>query len=149
MTGRQMARTGGWVLRMGTVSLLVMTWINWQRAVDLRFPPVHLLWLAPAAALLGWMKARWVMLPRMTENARRLFSSRERLRPWQLYPPQLFVFILSMIALMAWLRHHYRWDMTVNAALGAVDLMIAAALLNVAGVYRHVQREEEEPQIDS
>lgn len=141
MTGRQMVRLGGWTLRAGTLSLLVMTWVNWQRALDLRLQPVHLLWLAPAAALLGWMKARWVMLPRMMENARRLIRSRDRLRLWQLYPPQLFIFILSMIALMAWLRHHYRGDMTVNAALGAVDLLIAAALLNVAGVYRRVERE--------
>jgi hypothetical protein len=141
MTGRQLAWAGAWLLRAGTLSLLTMTWVNWSRALALGLRAAHLLWLAPAALLLGWLKARLVMLPRMSANARRLFSSRERLFPWQLYPPQLFAFILAMIALMAWLRHHYRLDMTVNAALGAVDLAVAAALFASAGVYARVQRE--------
>ncbi|MFA7330720.1 MAG: hypothetical protein WC326_06560 [Candidatus Delongbacteria bacterium] len=141
MTGHQVARMGSWILRFGALSLAWRTWQLLSQSLRLGLRPLHLLWLLPVAVLAGWLKARLVMRPRMLQNARRLLDHPGRLRPWQLYPPQLFAFILSMVLLMAWLRSVVLGLPLPTALLGGVDLLVAAALLTSSGVYAQVERE--------
>lgn len=141
MTGQQVARMGGWILRIGALSLVWRAGLLVGQALRLGLRPPHLFWLLPAALLAGWFKARLVMRPRMLVNARRLLTHPGRLRPWQLYPPQLFLFILTMIVLMAWLKREVLGLPLPTALLGGVDLLVAAALASSAGVYAQVEQE--------
>ncbi len=136
MSGSQLARLGGWVLRLGALSLLWRTWQLLAQALRLGMRPVHLAWLLPVAVLLGLGKGRFVMRPRMLANVARLRAHAGRLAPWQLYPPQLFAFILSMVLLMAWAKGLAAGHALPTALLGGVDLVVAAALLGASGAYR-------------
>lgn len=138
--GRQLVRAGGWMLLAAALSLLFAAFRLERQALDLGLAPAHLVWLAPLALALGALKARLVMRPRMRANAARLLSLSGRLWPWHLYPPQLFVFILAMIGLMAWLRRLTETAAFARGLLGGVDIAIAAALLVSAGVYRSALR---------
>jgi hypothetical protein len=136
MSGDQLARVGGWVLRLGSLSLLWRTWQLLHRAWVLGLRPLHLAWILPVAILLGLGKARYVMKPRMVANVARLRAHQGPLGPWQLYPPQLFAFILSMVLLMAWAKSQAEGLALPTALLGGVDLMVAAALVGASGAYR-------------
>jgi len=132
----QVIRLGGWLLRLGALSLLWRTWEMVSHALGLGLRPVQLAWLLPLAVLLGLGKARFVMRPRMEANVARLRAHTGRLAPWNLYPPQLFAFILTMILLMAWAKGQAAGQALPLALLGGVDLMVAAALLGASDVYR-------------
>lgn len=140
LNGRQLVKTGGFVLLAGASSLTFGAWRFESRALELGLTPAHLLWLVPLALALGALKGRFVMRPRMRANAARLLALPGRLWPWQLYPPQLFAFILTMVGGMAWLRRVFAADPLANGLLGGVDLAVAAALLVGAGVYREALR---------
>lgn len=135
VSGIHLVRLGGWILRLGALSLLWKTGVLLRQALQLGLEPVHLAWLLPLAAAGGWGKARFVMRRRMVANRDRLLAHRGRLWPWQLYPPQLFAFIAAMVMLMAWLRQIFAGRALPTALLGAMDLAIAAALLASAGIY--------------
>lgn len=136
MTGTQMTTLGAWFLRLGSLSLLWRTWQLAQQALRANLKPWHLAWILPVAAVVGLVKARLVMRPRMEQNVRRLLTHAERLRPWQLYPPQLFAFILAMILLLRWATAHFAQQAMPLALLSGVDLAVAAALISSASVYR-------------
>jgi hypothetical protein len=136
MSGSQLARLGGWVLRVGSLSLLWRTWQLLHRAWILGLRPLHLAWILPLAVVLGLGKARFVMKPRMVINVARLRAHQGRLAPWQLYPPQLFAFILAMVLLMAWAKGLAEGLALPTALLGGVDLMVAAALLGASSAYK-------------
>lgn len=136
MSGSQVVRMGGWLLRLGSLSLLWRAWQLVAQALGLGLWPVHLAWILPAAVLLGLGKARFVMRPRMEANVARLRAHSERLAPWNLYPPQLFAFILSMVLLMAWAKSLAAGHALATALLGGVDLLVAAALLGASDAYR-------------
>jgi hypothetical protein len=141
MTGHQVARMGRWILWAGALSLVWRAGLLVGQALRLGLMPLHLLWLLPVAVLAGWFKARLVMRPRMLVNARRLLTHPGRLRPWQLYPPQLFLFILTMITLMAWLKREVLGLPLPTALLGGVDLLVAAALATSSTVYAQVEQD--------
>lgn len=128
------------MLRLGSLSLLWRTWQLAQQALRLNLRPWHLAWLLPLATVAGLVKARMVMRPAMERNVRRLLGHGGRMRPWQLYPPQLFAFILTMILLMRWATGHFAGQAMPLALLAGVDLAVAAALLSSAGVYRLAER---------
>jgi hypothetical protein len=136
MSGSQVVRMGGWLLRLGALSLLWRAWQLVERALGLGLRPLQLAWILPLAVLLGLGKARFVMRPRMEANVSRLRAHSGRLAPWHLYPPQLFAFILAMILLMAWAKTLAAGLALPLALLGGVDLLVAAALLGAAGAYR-------------
>ena len=136
MSGSQVVRMGGWVLRLGALSLLWRAWQLVAQALGLGLQPFQLAWLLPLAVLLGLGKARFVMRPRMEANVARLRAHSGRLAPWNLYPPQLFAFILTMILLMAWAKGQAAGHALPLALLGGVDLLVAAALLGASDAYR-------------
>jgi len=120
-----MART--WLV-IGSLSLVFACVRLFNRALDAGMPTVHLYWIVPLAIVAGFFKARVVMRKRMRANIARLAATRHKLWPWQIYPPQLLIFILAMVTLMAVLKRVLAGNGLGLGALGGVDLLVAVAL---------------------
>ena len=86
----------------------------------------------------GFGKAHFVMRRRMRENARRLTTATGRMWPWQIYPPPLLGFIVSMMVLMFVLKRVFNGHALALGLLGGLDLGIAVALLVASREYRDV-----------
>lgn len=128
-----MART--WLV-LGSLSLIFASTRLFRRAMDAGLSATHLYWIVPVAVLFGAFKARFVMRRRMRANIARLTSTTGKLWLWQIYPPQLLIFILSMVALMAVLKRVLAGNGPGLGALGAVDVLVAVALAVASLEYR-------------
>lgn len=128
-----MART--WLV-LGSLSLVFASTRLFRRAMDAGLDPANIYWIVPVAILIGAFKARFVMRRRMRENIARLAATREKLWLWQIYPPQLLIFILSMVALMAVLKRVLAGNGIGLGALGGVDVLVAVALGVASFEYR-------------
>ncbi len=120
-----MAQT--WLV-LGSLSLVLACVRLFRHAIEAGMPTSHLYWLVPVSILLGAFKARMVMRRRMRANIRRLSESSEKMWPWQIYPPQLLAFIVTMVILMAILKRVFVDNGLGLGILGGVDLAVAVAL---------------------
>jgi hypothetical protein len=120
-----MAQT--WLV-LGSLSLVYATWRLFHRALDAGMATSHLYWLIPVGIFAGAFKARMVMRKRMRANIARLSAATEKLWPWQIYPPQLLIFIVTMVILMNILRRVFADNGLGLGCLGGVDLAVAVAL---------------------
>lgn len=129
-------------LVLGSLSLVYACVRLFRRALDAGMPVYHLYWIIPVAIVAGAFKARKVMRKRMRANIARLSSSEEKMWPWQVYPPQLLVFILTMVILMNVLRRVFADNGLGLGCLGGVDLAVAVALAVAALEYRRPRGED-------
>jgi hypothetical protein len=132
-----MAQT--WLV-LGSLSLVFGSYRLFRRALDAGLDLTHLYWIVPVAILVGVFKARMVMRKRMRANIARLSATKGKLWPWQLYPPQLLIFILVMVATMAVLKRVFVGNGSGLGALGGVDLLVAVALGVASLEYRKSAR---------
>ncbi len=128
-----LART--WLV-LGSLSLVYAATRLFRRALEAGLNPIHLYWIVPTAALAGAFKARFVMRRRMRANIARLNATEGKLWLWQIYPPQLLAFILSMVTLMAVLKRALAGNGAGLGALGGVDVLVAVALAAASLEYR-------------
>ena len=133
---RTMLILARWILIIGAVSLLSGGVSLFRRALEEGLPAWHLGWILPLAVLVGAGKARFVMRRRMRRNIERLAAASGRLWLWQIYPPQLLVFILSMSVLMIVLKKGAAGNAMALGLLGGVDLVVAVALVVASLEYR-------------
>ena len=124
------------ILLVGAASLVPAAWKLFARALEQGLPVWWVAVIAPAGAAAGWAKARFVMRKRMRRNVRRLRAATGRLWPWQIYPPQLFGFIVLMVLAMQVLKRVLAGSPTGLGILGGVDVAVAVALVVASGVYR-------------
>ena len=115
-------------LVLGSLSLIYACVKLFRRALEAGLTPSHLYWIIPLAILAGAFKARMVMRKRMRANIARLSTTTEKMWPWQIYPPQLLAFIITMIILMAVLKRVFVDNGNGLGFLGGVDLAVAVAL---------------------
>ena len=120
-----MAQT--WLV-LGSLSLVLASVRLFRHAIEVGMPTSYLYWIVPVSILLGAFKARIVMRRRMRANIRRLSESTERMWPWQIYPPQLLAFIVTMVILMAVLKRMLADNGLGLGILGGVDVAVAVAL---------------------
>jgi hypothetical protein len=132
---RTMLRLAPLLLIVGAISLIYATGRLFQRALDGGMPDWHLAWIIPVFAVLGAVKARFVMRKRMRQNVARFRAATERMWPWQLYPPQLLAFIVTMVVLMNVLRRVLADEPVGLGVLGGVDLAVAVALVVASREY--------------
>ncbi len=136
LQSRHMLILGQSILLIGSLSLSFAAARLFRQALALGLPTWYLWLIISVAALLGAGKARFVMRKRMALNVKRLAATTGRLWPWQIYPPQLLVFILFMILLMGVLKRVLADNATGLGLLGGVDVGVAVALIVASGVYR-------------
>lgn len=127
-----MAQT--WLV-LGSLSLVYASVRLFRRALEAGMSESNLYWIIPVAVLAGAFKARFVMRRRMRANIERLSASTEKMWPWQIYPPQLLAFILTMVILMSVLRRVFADNGLGLGCLGGVDLAVAVALAVAALEY--------------
>jgi len=128
-----LART--WLV-FGSLSLVFASARLFRQALDAGLGRAHLYWIVPVAALAGAAKARFVMRRRMRANIARLAAATGKLWLWQIYPPQLLAFILSVVTLMAFLKRAAAGNGAGLGALGGVDVLVAVALGVASWEYR-------------
>ena len=124
-----------WLI-LGSLSLVYACVRLFLRALDVGMSTIHLYWLIPVGILAGAFKARMVMRKRMRANIARLSTSTGKLWPWQIYPPQLLAFIITMVILMNILRRVFADNGLGLGCLGGVDLAVAVALAVASLEYR-------------
>ena len=100
LQSQAMLRLAKGLLLVGALSLLFAAGRLYVRALAAGLAVWHLFWISPLAMLGGFGKARFVMRRRMRQNARRLAATTGRMWPWQIYPPPLLGFIVTMMVLM-------------------------------------------------
>jgi len=127
-----MAQT--WLV-LGSLSLVYASVRLFGRALDAGMSSTHLYWIVPVAILAGALKARFVMRRRLRANIARIAAATEKMWPWQIYPPQLLAFIISMVILMSVLRRVFVDNGLGLGCLGGVDLAVAVALTVAALEY--------------
>jgi len=136
LSGRLLLKMAKLWLVLGSVSLVYACWRLFHRALDAGMEISHLYWIIPAAILAGFLKARFVMRRRMRANASRLSKSTQKMWPWEVYPPQLLAFILTMVIMMSVLKRVFAENGLGLGCLGGVDLGVAVALGVAALEYR-------------
>ncbi len=136
LTSRSMLVLAQTILVFGACSLAFASSKLFGKAVDLGFPSWQVWVILPVAAALGAAKAIFVMRKRMRQNIARLRATTGRLWPWQIYPPQLLAFIVAMVILMNVLKRVLVGSPGGMAALGGVDVAVAAALIIASFEYR-------------
>jgi len=134
-----MAQT--WLV-LGSLSLVLACVRLFRHAIEAGMPTSYLFGIVPVSILAGAFKARMVMRRRMRANIRRLSESSAKMWPWQIYPPQLLAFILTMVILMAVLKRVFVDNGLGLGILGGVDLAVAVALGVASLEYRNRQNEE-------
>ena len=120
-----MAQT--WLV-LGSLSLIYASTKLFRHALEAGLTPSHLYWIIPVSILVGAFKARMVMRKRMRANIKRLSTATEKMWPWEIYPVQLLIFIVTMVILMAVLKRVFVGNGTGLGALGGVDVGVAVAL---------------------
>ena len=133
-----MART--WLV-LGAISLVFAGIRLFGRALDAGLNVTHIYWIAPVAILAGAFKARMVMRKRMRANIARLSAIDGKLWFWQIYPPALLIFIITMVVLMAVLKRVFVGNGAGLGALGGVDIAVAVALAVASLEYRQSARQ--------
>ena len=136
LNSRSMLILARWILLIGAVSLLSGGLRLFRRALDQGLSAWHLVWILPLAIVAGAAKARFVMRRRLRYNNDRLAATTGKLWPWQIYPPQLLVFILTMVVLMFVLKKVLAENAVGLGSLGGVDLAVAVALMVASLEYR-------------
>ena len=136
LTSRTMLILAQAILVVGSASLILASTRLFGKAVDLGLPGWQIWVILPLALILGAGKAIFVMRKRMRQNIARLKEATGRLWPWQIYPPQLLAFILTMVVLMAVLKRVLAENATGLGVLGGVDVAVAAALIIASFEYR-------------
>ncbi len=134
-----MAQT--WLV-LGSLSLVLASVRLFRHAIAAGMPSSYLYWLVPVSILLGAFKARMVMRRRMRANIRRLSESSEKMWPWQIYPPQLLAFIVTMVILMSILKRVFVDNGLGLGILGGVDVAVAVALGVASLEYLHRDSKE-------
>ncbi|PID80054.1 hypothetical protein CSB20_08455 [bacterium DOLZORAL124_64_63] len=124
------------LLIVGALGMIPASIQLFRRAVGAGLPPWVVGVIVPVAMLAGYMKAVKVMRKRMRANIARLRAHTGKLWPWQLYPPQLLVFIIAMVVLMRVLKRVLDGQAAGLATLGGIDVAVAVALLVASGEYR-------------
>ncbi len=127
------------LLVVGALALMPASVRLFLRALEAGMPSWHLYWIIPVAALVGGVKAVYVMRRSMRQNSIRLRSAQGKMWPWQIYPPQLFVFILSMVVMMFVFKRVFAGSAFGLGALGGIDVAVAVALVVASGEYRCVE----------
>ena len=128
LTPRFMLVLAQMILVAGAISLVPASIKLFHRALDLGLPSWSLWVVIPVAIALGVGKALFVMRKRMRQNITRIRSVTGKLWPWQIYPPQLLAFIVSMVVLMAVMKRVLAENALGLGILGGVDVAVAAAL---------------------
>ena len=123
------------ILVIGAISLVPAAWRLFHRAIDAGMPSWHLYWIIPVALVLGGGKALFVMRKRMRQNIRRIATSPGKLWPWQIYPPQLLAFIVTMVVLMIVMKRVLADNAMGLGILGGVDVAVAVALVIASAEY--------------
>lgn len=123
-------------LVLGALGMAPAAWKLFRHARDAGMPDWHLYWIIPVFLVAGVLKAVFVMRKRMRQNIRRIASAEGKLWPWQIYPPQLLAFILSMVILMNVMKRVLAGHGLGLGILGGVDLAVCAALLMASAEYR-------------
>ncbi len=136
LTPRVMLVLAQALLLVGGVSLVPASIKLFGRALEQGMPGWWLAVIVPLAAVAGWAKARFVMRRRMVQNVQRLRAATGRLWPWQIYPPQLLAFILTMVVLMNVAKRALAENALGLGMLGGVDVAVCVALLVASSVYR-------------
>lgn len=136
LTSRSMLILARSILIIGAISLLSGGTRLFLKALNLGMPAWHLGWIIPLAVVVGAAKARFVMRRRLRLNIQRLKAITGKLWPWQIYPPQLLVFIIAMVILMAVLKRVLAGNAMGLGGLGGVDVGVAVALLTASLEYR-------------
>lgn len=124
------------LLIVGAISMVPASIKLFRRAVDAGLPVWVIAVIVPVAIVAGFMKATKVMRKRMRQNIIRLRTHTGKLWPWQLYPPQLLIFIIAMVVLMQVLKRVLDGNAAGLATLGGVDVAVAVALVVASGEYR-------------
>jgi len=128
LTPRLMLVLARGFLVVGSASLVFAAWRLFRRALAAGMPSWHLWWIIPVFFVAGAAKALFVMRKRMRQNIRRITLFEGRLWPWQLYPPPLMIFIISMVILMNILKRVLAGHGLGLGLLGGVDVALAVAL---------------------
>jgi hypothetical protein len=123
-------------LILGALGMIPASWKLFNRALDAGMPSWHLYWIIPVALVVGGAKAVFVMRKRMRLNIKRIAGHTGRLWPWQIYPPQLLAFIVTMVVLMNVMKRVLDGHGMGLGLLGGVDVAVFAALLMASGEYR-------------
>ena len=123
------------ILVVGALSMVPASIRLFRRAMEAGMPSWHMFWIIPVAVVLGGAKAVFVMRKRMRSNIARLRSSTVKMWPWQIYPPQLLAFILSMVTMMFVLKRVFAGNPIGLSVLGAVDVAVAVALIVASAEY--------------
>lgn len=124
------------ILVLGGLSMIPASVRLFRRALEAGLPAWHLYWIVPVFLALGVGKAVFVMRKRMRQNIRRIATSEGKLWPWQIYPPQLLAFIITMVILMNVMKRVLAGHGLGLGLLGGVDVAVFAALLIASGEYR-------------
>jgi len=125
------------LLVVGSLSLVLAAVNLFGRALAAGLPAGHLYWIIPVAGAAGVIKAHFVMRKRMRQNIDRLNGASGKFWPWQIYPPQLLIFIFSMILVMFVLKRVLAGSAVGLGLLGGIDVAVAVALFMAATEYRH------------
>lgn len=136
LTPRLMLTFAQGFLIIGALGMIPAAWKLFRRALDAGMPAWHLYWIIPVFLVAGALKAVFVMRKRMRQNIRRIASTEGTLWPWQIYPPQLLIFIISMVILMNVMKRVLAGHGMGLGLLGGVDVALFAALLMASGEYR-------------
>lgn len=92
-------------------------------------------WLAvPAAMLIGFLKARFLLLRAARHNITRI-ASLARPRPWQVYRPGFLLFLLVNVALAKVVIEYSRGHYVLTILCGTMLLAIGFALLGSSFVW--------------
>ncbi len=136
LTSRSMLILAQAILVIGAISLVPASIRLFRHAIEAGLPSWYLYWIIPVAMAVGIFKAMVVMRKRMRSNITRLRAATGKLWPWQIYPPQLLIFILTMVVMMAVLKRVFVGDATGLAVLGGVDVAVSLALVVASLEYR-------------
>ena len=124
------------ILIFGAVSLLSGGSRLFIRALDGGMSAVNLAWILPLAVIVGSGKSHFVMRRRMRQNIARIAATSGKLWPWQIYPPPMLAFILTMVVMMIVLKRVLAENAMGLGALGGVDVAVAVALVVASLEYR-------------
>ena len=127
------------ILVIGSISLIPAAWKLFHRALALGLPSWNLWWIIPFFLVLGGGKALFVMRKRMRQNIKRIATSPVKLWPWQIYPPQLLAFIVTMVILMNVMKRVLAENAMGLGILGGVDVAVAVALMIASAEYRRTR----------
>jgi hypothetical protein len=117
------------VLLGGVFSLLKGAFKFFHRAQELGFSDSAFYWVLPLAISVGVFKALKVMRPAIKNNILHLQMAINGPDVLRRMPYKLYLFIFSMVGVMAILKTFWSSSLLGNSTLAAVDTAVCAALL--------------------